>query len=146
MMNSQNNLVLPKLGSLYARLGDPTFAFLRVIAGVALMTHGYGKILDPFGAVGMVESLGFFPGELWSPALAVTEFFGGLLLALGVLTRPAAVAATVVLAVTVYFHWVAAGQGYTGAEKSILWAAITLFFAVHGGGRLSLDRLLRREI
>lgn len=146
MPESGNNLVLPRLGSLYARLRDPSFAILRVIAGVALMTHGYGKILDPFGAAGMVESLGFFPGELWSPALAVTEFFGGLLLALGLLARPAAVATTVVLAVTVYFHWVVAGQGYSGAEKSILWAAITFFFAVHGGGRLSLDRCLHREI
>lgn len=146
MTNSPNNLVLPRLGRLYAYLGDPSFAALRVIAGVALMTHGYGKILDPFGAVNMVESLGFFPGRFWSPALAATEFFGGLLLALGLLTRLAAVAVTVVLAVTIYFHWVAAGQGYGGAEKSILWTAITLLFVVHGGGRLSLDRLLRREI
>ena len=86
------------------------------------------------------------PGAIWSPALAGTEFFGGILLAIGFLTRPAALAATIVLLVTVWFHWVPQGQGFGGAEKSLLWAAITFYFVAHGGGFLSVDRALRREI
>ncbi|MBO3758628.1 DoxX family protein [Ciceribacter sp. L1K23] len=140
----RNRLVIPRLAPLYAGGHDAVETVLRVVAGVLLVVHGYGKILDPFGAVGMVEGLGFYPGVLWSPLLAGTEFFGGILLAIGLLTRPAAVAATIVLLVTVYFHWVAMDQGLSGAEKSILWAAITLYFAFRGGNRHSVDARLAR--
>jgi putative oxidoreductase len=138
-------LIIPPLRRVYAAFGDLTFMLMRVIAGVALMVHGYGKVTDPFGAVGMVESLGFVPGAFWSPLLSFSEFFGGLLLALGLLTRPAAVAASVILLVTIYYHWIFKDQGWSGSEKSILWVGMTLFFAVHGGGRLSVDRRIGKE-
>ena len=84
--------------------------------------------------------------EAIPPLLAGTEFFGGILLAIGFLTRPAALGATVVLLVTVWFHWFVQGQGYPGSEKSLLWAAMTFYFVAHGGGFLSVDRALRKEI
>ena len=93
----------------------------------------------------MVEGLGFYPGVFWSPLLAVTEFFGGILLALGLLTRPAAFAGMIVLLVTVWFHWVTMGQGFSGAEKSILWAAIFFYFVIRGGNRHSVDAKLGKE-
>jgi putative oxidoreductase len=142
---SRRRLILPFLGRLYDALHDSAETLLRVVAGLALVTHGAPKIVNPFGAVGMVESLGFYPGWLWAPLLAATEFFGGIFVALGFLTRPAAVAATIVLLVTVYFHWIVQGQGYGGAEKSILWAAIFIFFAIRGGNRHSVDARLGRE-
>jgi putative oxidoreductase len=112
---------------------------------VALFTHGLGKISDPFGAAGMVEGLGFYPGEFWSPLLSFTEFFGGILIAIGLLTRPASFAAMIVLLVTVWFHWVTQGQGYSGAEKSILWSAVFFFFVIRGGNRHSVDARIGKE-
>lgn len=141
----ETRLIIPALGKAYAGLGGFAEALLRVIAGLALVTHGYGKILDPFGNIGMVEGLGFVPGVAWSPLLAATEFFGGLFLALGFLTRPAALGAMIVLLVTVWFHWIVQSEGYPGAEKSILWAAICFFFVIHGGRRFSVDRAIGRE-
>ena len=79
------------------------------------------------------------PGAFWSPLLACTEFFGGIFIAIGLLTRPAAFAGLFVLLVTVWFHWVTVGQGFSGAEKSLLWAAILLFFVIRGGNRHSVD-------
>jgi len=143
--NSQNRLIVPALGGLYASLREGAETLLRVVAGLALVTHGWGKITNPFGAAGMVESLGFYPGEFWSLMLAVTEFFGGILIAIGVLTRPASIAAMFVLLVTVYFHWIVRSEGYAGAEKSILWAAIFFYFAIRGGNRHSVDARLGRE-
>ena len=137
-------LIIPALGGLYAGLHDLAETVLRVVAGLALVTHGAGKITNPFGAVGMVEGLGFYPGWFWSPLLAATEFFGGILVALGLLTRPASIAAMIVLLVTVWFHWVVKAEGFFGAEKSILWAAIFLFFAIRGGNRHSVDAKLGR--
>ena len=44
-----------------------------------------------------------------------------------------------VLLVTVWFHWITMGQGYQGAEKSIIWAAVFFFFVIRGGNRHSVD-------
>ncbi|MEI4488693.1 DoxX family protein [Frigidibacter sp. MR17.14] len=138
--------LFPALTPLYQRLQPLAETWLRVIAGAALATHGWPKIQDPMRAIGMVESIGFHPGWLWSPALAAGEFFGGLALMLGLLTRFAAAATTVILLVTVYFHWILKGEGFAGAELSLIWSAVTLHFVARGGGRLSLDRLLGREL
>ncbi|MEO9338632.1 DoxX family protein [Mesorhizobium sp. SB112] len=141
----RNALYFPALASLYARLDTPAETVLRVVSGVALVTHGFPKLMNPFGAVEMVEGLGFYPGIFWSPLLAATEFFGGILIALGLFTRPAAAAATIVLLVTVWFHWITLGQGYAGAEKSILWAAIMAFLVIRGGNAHSVDARIGRQ-
>ena len=141
----QNRLIVPALGGIYASLREGAETLLRVIAGLALVTHGAGKIGDPFGAAGMVEGLGFYPGDFWSLLLSLTEFFGGILIAIGFLTRPASFAAMFVLLVTVYFHWIVQGQGYSGSEKSILWAAIFFYFVIRGGNRHSVDARLGKE-
>ena len=145
LATTRPRLIVPSLGGLYAALGESAETILRVAAGVLLVTHGYGKILNPFGASGMVESLGFYPGALWSPLLSATEFFGGILIAIGLLTRPAAFAAMIVLAVTVYFHGIVQGEGLRGAEKSILWALIMFFFVVRGANSHSVDAKLGRQ-
>jgi putative oxidoreductase len=146
MTPERPRLVFPTIAGLYASLAGPSTFLLRAIAGIALALHGWGKIQAPLKNVGLVENLGFVPGEFWSPLLAGTEFFGGLLLAIGFLTRPAALGATIVLLVTVWFHWIVQAQGYAGAEKSVLWAAMTFYFVAHGGGFLSVDRALRKEL
>lgn len=138
--------MVPALQRLYLPFDTTAETVLRVIAGVLLVTHGYGKIINPFGAVGMVEGLGFYPGVFWSPLLAATEFFGGILVAIGLFTRPASFAAMIVLLVTVYFHGIVQGEGLGGAEKSILWAAIFLFFAIRGSNAQSVDAKIGRQI
>ena len=143
--SSSPRLIVPALGRLYAYLEEAAETLLRLVAGAALVTHGLGKIGDPFGAAGMVESLGFYPGAFWSPVLSFTEFFSGILIAVGFLTRPASFAAMFILSVTVWFHWVTLAQGYAGAEKSILWAAIFFFFVIRGGNRHSVDGRLGRQ-
>lgn len=138
-------LIIPALRGLYASLHDSAETIMRVLAGAALIVHGYGKVFNPFGATQMVEGLGFYPGAFWSPLLSFTEFFAGVLLILGLLTRPAAFAATIILLVTAYAHGIAWGEGFAGAEKSLLWASITLFFAIRGGNRHSVDAKLGKE-
>ncbi|CAN7202965.1 DoxX family protein [Mesorhizobium amorphae] len=136
---SRGRLIIPGLGRLYSSLHDGAETLLRVIAGGFLTIHGSQKITDPFGAAEMVEGLGFYPGAFWSLLLSCTEFFGGIFIAIGLLTRPAAFAGMFVLLVTVWFHWVTVGQGFSGSEKSLLWAAILLFFVIRGGNRHSVD-------
>ena len=141
---TSQRLIVPAVAPVYNSTHQLVETILRVIAGVLLVTHGFGKITNPSGAVGMVESLGFYPGIFWSPLLAATEFFGGILIAIGLFTRPAAFAAMIVLLVTVYFHGIVKAEGLGGAEKSILWAAIFLFFAVRGGNAHSVDAKMKK--
>lgn len=136
---SRGKLIVPVFGRLYSSLHDGAETLLRVVAGGFLTIHGSQKITNPFGAAEMVEGLGFYPGAFWSLLLSCTEFFGGILIAIGLLTRPAAFAGMTVLLVTVWFHWITVGQGFSGAEKSLLWAAILLFFVIRGGNRQSVD-------
>lgn len=142
---TEPRLIIPALGGLYARLNLPMETLLRLTAGVLLAVHGYGKITNPFGAVDMVQGLGFYPGVFWSPLLSATEFFGGIFLALGFLTRPAAFATSIILLVTIYAHGLAWGDGFMSVEKSILWVAITLYFAVRGANSWSVDAKIGRQ-
>lgn len=136
---------IPALSPLYAALSPLAETLLRVLAGIMLAVHGWPKIQNPMGLTGMVESIGFAPSWFWAFALAITEFFGGLLLIVGLFTRPVAAAATVVLLVTVWFHWVQLGQGWKGSELSMIWAAVTFLFVARGAGRFSVDRVIGRE-
>jgi putative oxidoreductase len=77
----------------------------------------------------------------------VLEFFGGLLLLLGLFTRPVAFVLSGMLAVA-YFQmhapagfWPLQNKG----ELAVLYSFVLLFLAVAGGGEWSVDRLLRRE-
>lgn len=140
-----DRLIIPALSGVYTGLHTFSETLLRVLAGLTLTVHGAGKITNPFGAAGMVEGLGFYPGEFWSLLLSCTEFFGGILIAIGLLTRPAAFAGMIVLLVTVWFHWVVVGEGFSGAEKSILWAAILFFFVIRGGNSHSVDARVGRQ-
>jgi putative oxidoreductase len=76
----------------------------------------------------------------------VTEFVGGICITVGFLTRFWAAAAFVVLCVTIYFHWIAQQQGWEGAQFSVVWASIMLFFVIRGSNRHSVDALIGRQI
>ena len=144
-MSVTPRLIIPSLGGIYAGLGTFAETLLRVVAGGFLAIHGSTKIVNPFGTTGMVESLGFYPGVFWAPLLACTEFFGGILIAIGLLTRPASFAGMFVLLVTVYFHWIVKAQGFEGAEKSLLWAAILFFFVIRGANAWSVDAKIGKQ-
>jgi putative oxidoreductase len=127
-----------------SRAADLGLLLLRVIAGSALaFAHGLDKVppSDPF--VGWVGSMGMpAPGVLaWLSATA--EFGGGLLLAFGLLTRPAALLICGnMLIVTLVAH---AGDPFGDREKAVLFGAIALLYLLAGAGRYSLDALIRRE-
>jgi putative oxidoreductase len=83
----------------------------------------------------------------WATLIALIEFFGGLCLALGLFTRPVAIAIFIFLVNAALFHS-AFGFFWTdkGFEYPMLWAVAALFFAIKGGGPLSLDRKIGREL
>jgi putative oxidoreductase len=146
-------LAVPALGGIYATLTPLTLPLLRIATGLLLMPHGAQKLFGALGGYGVAgtgqffDSIGYSPGVFWALVVGCVEFFGGLALAVGFATRVAAGLAFVVLANAVVFHLPNgpfAGNG--GYELALLWAVAALVFAVRGGGNLSVDKALGREV
>jgi putative oxidoreductase len=130
-------------------------AVLRLVLGVVFFAHGAQKMLGWFGGYGFSGTMGFFTNNMHIPAafavLAISaEFFGGLGLIVGLLTRIAAFGISVnmlVAVLTVHSHfgffmnWTGTQKG-EGFEYHLLVLAITTFLMIKGGGALSLDRAI----
>lgn len=98
-------LYIPQLSGFYRSFAQPAaWVILRLLVGGALALEGWPKILAPLAQTGFVESIGFYPGWFWSTLLAVMQFFGGIAIAIGLFTRPIALANAVMLAITLWFH------------------------------------------
>jgi putative oxidoreductase len=146
-MSDETRLVIPAVGGLYRAVMPVTEVLIRLCAGLSLAAHGYPKLFGATAAnAAFFEQAGFHPPLLWTILTGSTEFFGGLCLALGLLTRPAAVPVLVFLLVAVKFH---AANGFywnnLGFEYPLLWSLVVFHFLVRGGGRWSLDRAIGRE-
>jgi putative oxidoreductase len=143
--------IIPFLAPFWAALAEPAYALLRFTAGAFLVPHGLWKL---FGITGSQEEmLAFFHAIGLEPAfplmiaVGVIEVAGGACIALGLLTRPAATAATVTTATAaIHVHLPLGFYVDTGGvEFSALWAIVLLYIAIRGGGAISLDRAIGRE-
>ncbi len=128
----RERLFLPFLAPFYAYFAQPVgWLAFRIIIGGMFALNGWDKIVNPMGMSGFVEMIGFAPGWLFSPLLAIVNFFGGLFILFGFLTRPAALASTFVLLLTYWFHaanpygdafLTAEGIAYLNENKDLLTA------------------------
>lgn len=117
---------------------------IRVVAGLAFVHHGWGKIQDPFGWMGPEG----FPGILQALA-ALSEFGGGMAWILGLLTPLASAGIACTMAVAMHLHafvlgdpFVASGPGQGAYEPAALYFCLALLLLAAGPGRFSLDRVL----
>lgn len=118
---------------------------LRVGVGLYIaLAHGWGKIsagpelwTQVGGTMEQVFGIGFLPA-FWGFMAAVAEFFGGLLVALGFLTRPALILLIINMAVAATMH-LTTGEG--NPERAVLYGIVWLALFVTGPGRYSLDAL-----
>jgi putative oxidoreductase len=126
---------------------------LRLVLGVVFFAHGAQKMLGWFGGPGFAGTMGAFTNYMHIPAplavLAISaEFFGGLGLIFGFLTRIAAtgIAVNMLVAVAVLHHNFGFFMNWTGTQKGegfeyhLLVLAMTAFLLVRGAGAFSLDR------
>ncbi len=81
---------------------------LRVPVGLVLIAHGAQKLFGWFGGNGLagtaqwLSSMGMEPGLLMALLAGGAEFFGGLALVLGIVTRPAALVAAFTMLVAIF--------------------------------------------
>jgi putative oxidoreductase len=130
-------------------LGDTksltALTLLRVVVGVVMAAHGLQKVMDPSQFQGHLTQMGFpIPGVLTYLTIA-GELFGGIGLALGLLTPIAAFGVACVMTVaiaTVHLkHGLFAANG--GFEYPLVLLASSLWFMAAGAGPWSLDGLIR---
>ena len=126
---------------------------LRLPLGIILIAHGAQKLFGWFGGYGLegtgkwMASIGFEPGYLMALMSGSAEFFGGIALIIGLLTRPAAlvVAFTMLMAMTVHI-----GNGLfvskNGYEFALILAAAALALVFQGAGKYSIDQLLTTKL
>jgi putative oxidoreductase len=126
---------------------------IRVTTGLLLLPHGAQKLFGLFGGYGISGTGQFFASKLGLPAslalvAGLIEFFGGLLLTLGLATRAVALLVAGLMIVAVIQVHLANGFFWTsgGFEYPLMWGVLALTVAIRGGGRFSVDALLGREI
>jgi putative oxidoreductase len=119
------------------------WAFTRFIFGCSLaLFHGYGKVFEGKVHVlaGSVAAMGFPAPTVFAWAASISEFLGGILVALGLFTRPAATACAVTMLVALYQTRM---EPLAKNELALLYLAVMVLAILFGGGRYSLDRILR---
>jgi putative oxidoreductase len=129
------------------RLADPVYCIMRFIVGLMFACHGGQKILGFPGGHGGAQGLMLFGG--------IIELLGGLLIAIGLLTRLAAFVSSGEMAVA-YFMVHAAGKAVghpptpveqffpilNKGELAVVLCWLFLFMVFYGGGRWSIDALI----
>lgn len=99
------------------------------------------------GTAAFLTDIGYSPGWFWAVVVILAETLFALMLAAGFLTRLAALILFIHMLNIIAFHW---GSGFMvsdgGWEYGGLWAVAILVFLLRGGGKLSVDRAMGREI
>jgi putative oxidoreductase len=124
-------------------LGQTSWAVLRTVVGIMMIHNGLDKLADiPGFAQSYVEVIGLPFPIFFSYLAAFTELGAAPLLALGLLTRPAAFGLFGTMCVAMYHHILVAGFNLPYLELSAVYAACFLFFTINGAGLFSTDALI----
>ncbi|MGA3315646.1 MAG: DoxX family protein [Candidatus Korobacteraceae bacterium] len=143
---------------LFSTANDFVLTIVRLVLGVTFFMHGAQKMLGWFGGNGLHGSMGFFTQQMGIPAplafLAIcAEFFGGLALLVGLLSRIAALGIMVNMLVAIatvhhvngfFMNWTGQQKG-EGFEYHLLAIALAIVVLVRGSGAVSIDRAIAGE-
>ena len=143
---------------LFSTSNDFTLTLVRLVLGVTFFAHGAQKMLGWFGGYGFHATMGTFTHYLGIPAplafLAIcAEFFGGLGLLVGLLSRVAALGIIVNMLVAIatvhhvngfFMNWTGQQKG-EGFEYHLLAIALAIVVLIKGSGAVSIDRAIAGE-
>jgi putative oxidoreductase len=142
------------LRKLLSTPNDLTLTLVRLVLGIVFFAHGAQKMLGWFGGYGFHGTMGFFTHQGIPAPLAFlaicAEFFGGLGLIFGLLSRIAAFGIMVNMLVAIatvhrfngfFMNWFGHQKG-EGYEYHLLAIVLCLVVIIKGAGALSIDRAL----
>lgn len=126
-----------------SRATDLGLLVLRLGLGLSLaLAHGLGKLPPSDGFIQGTGAMGFPLPVVFAWAAALSEFLGGLLIAVGLVTRPAAFFVACTMATAFFIGH--AGDAFGDREKAFLFFVGALALLTSGAGRYALDRFFRR--
>src|SRR6266852_6456963 len=141
MQSPASRYVFPALGTLYERCRQYAWPIFRVAYGAFYIPHGCQKLFGWFGgniagtAKGMAAA-GIEPGMIWAYYIGTLELVGGVLVAIGFLTRPvAALFFGFMFVAAFHVNW-KLGYFWTsrGMEMALLSLILSLVILIRGGG------------
>ena len=144
MNAGESRLIIPAFGPLYRALGGCSDVLLRIMCGALLLPPGWHKLTGPLfdRDLQLLHQLGIEPALPLMWFITGLELGGGVLLIVGLLTRPIALMVMVEMLVITFAVDIPSGRGYS---FTLLWAAVAFAIALRGSGKLSLDRWIGRE-
>jgi len=142
--------VIPALGQYYGFTSDLAYLILRVTAGIFLLPHGWAKLGAGVQAVAAnaLAKRGIEPALFFAYVLIILETLGGIMIAIGLFTRPVALLLFVEFLVIVFKAHLPNGwaPAANGAEFVAMWCLVFLVILLRGGGPWSVDRKLGWEV
>jgi putative oxidoreductase len=132
------------------RLISISMLLLRLTIGVILFYAGAGKVFGWFGGMGLGTTVKAFHdysniSAPWTYTSSFTELIGSVLLAIGLLTRPAALFVFINMAVAVYVVGPLKFFDQGGSAYPFILMIIALAILLTGPMKYSIDALIFRE-
>ncbi|KJG11890.1 DoxX family protein [Photobacterium phosphoreum] len=138
---------------LTSNAGFSTLA-LRIPVGIIFMAHGSQKLFAWFGGYGLAgtgqffESIGLAPGVAMAFLAGSAEFFGGLFIILGLLTRPSALVLAFTMLIAIVSVHLPNGlfMSNGGYEFGLALLAASVSLMLSGGGKVAVDNWLATRL
>ena len=127
---------------------------VRVAVGATFAAHGAQKLFAWFGGYGLegtagwMASIGIEPAMLMTVLAGSSEFFGGLLLIVGLLVRPAALTLAIAMVVAIFTVHIQNGlfMSNNGYEYALALLVVSVGLMIRGGGSFSADRVIQQKL
>lgn len=117
-------------------------AILRIYTGLSMaLGHGLGKLPPSEGFIEGTGEMGFPLPGFFAWVAGLSEFAGGISLALGLMTRPSAFFVACTMCVAAFIRH--AADPFARKEKAMLFLAIAVAFVLIGAGKYGVDAWVR---
>ncbi len=139
----------PILSHLFVKNNDFAPLAIRFVAGIIFVAYGAQKLFGWFGGYGLeatgqwMESIGLAPGYLMALAAGSAEFFGGILLLLGLAVRPVSIVLAFTMLVAIVTVHLPNGlfMANNGYAFGLALMAVSVSLAFSGAGKFSSDNM-----
>ena len=142
-------LLYPELAGFYAQWGDIAYTLLRIVVGVIMIMHVWGKFkAGPTAVAATMAKNGLEPSMAFAYAAMFLESVGGVCLIVGLFTRFFAAALAIEMLIAMFaVHWAKGFLVNQGGYEFVLLLGAALFaIAIRGGGPYSVDNAIGKEL
>jgi putative oxidoreductase len=144
----RKRLYVPAVAGLYEFLAPLAPTLMRVAMGAILIPHGFAKVFgnDAVHTARNFVHFGWAYPLAWAYFIGALEFFGGILMVLGLWTRAIALAYVIEMAVIAFaVLWPKWGWSQHGMEYVVFMGVVAISILWRGSGPYALDNLMKKE-